>query len=61
MKTNTTMNLTEAEVNELRFILANINSPSKDEARELANVWQGKLAKALRAMHPSPVQTLNVN
>ena len=55
------MNLTESEVNELRFILANINSPSKDEAHELAEAWQVRLSRAVHSMHPSPIQTVNVN
>ena len=53
--------LTESEVNELRFMLANLNSPSKAQAAELVEEWRTKLTLAFRKMHPHPVQTVNVN
>jgi hypothetical protein len=56
-----TLNLTESEVNELRFMLANLNSPSREQAAELVEEWKIKLMLAARKMHPQPVQTVNVN
>ena len=56
-----TLTLTESEVNELRFMLANLNSPSKAQAAELVEAWRTKLTLAVRKMHPQPIQTVNVN
>ena len=58
---NMTMNLTEAEVNELRFALNNLNSPSKSEALEIVEDWKAKLAAVVRKMNPQASPTVNVN
>ena len=55
-----TMNLTEAEVNELRFALNNLNSPSKSEALEIVESWKAKLAAVVREMNPQASPTVNV-
>jgi hypothetical protein len=55
------MTLTEAEVNELRFMLANLNSPSKAQAAELVSEWRVKLNAALKIWRPQSAPTVNVN
>lgn len=49
---NKTVVLSEVEVNELRFMLANLNSPSREEAMQIADAWRTRLTVASRKMHP---------
>jgi len=60
MQSNT-LTLSESEVNELRFMLANLESPSRAEAMSVVADWRTKLTAAMRQMHPSPVQTINAD
>ena len=56
-----TLTLTEAEMNQIRFALFNLNSPSKAQAAEIIEDWKLKLNRASNLMHPVPCPTTNVN
>ncbi len=55
------ISLTESDVNELRFILMNLDSPSRARANALAKEWATKLTLISRKMRPLPTPTVNVN
>lgn len=59
--TNTILALTEQDVNELRFMIANLNSPSQKKTKEIADEWVLKLTMALRKARPLQTPTVNVN
>ncbi len=56
-----TVTLTEKDVNELAFMLANLNSPSKIEAMKLVEEWRTKLTIVSRHFHPLATPTVNVD
>lgn len=47
------MTLAETDINELRFALNNLNSPSKAEAMVVAKRWNERFALMQRALHPT--------
>ena len=55
------MELTLAEINELRWAIFNRTSPSKSEASKTLDKWATKLTLKVRELQPSPVQTINVD
>jgi len=58
---NNELVLTESDVNELRFLLSNLNSPSKEDAMNLAYYWELKLSSLSKKLHPISTPTSNID